>query len=175
MIRTQYRNKKIDFKDEGGKYRGYVKTRLNTGNLKIIPYKNHLLPEIATRAIARKKPCGKDGQGFRDALIWLTVKEYAHEKKAPIIFISGDGGDFIDVSDDDLHEELRNECIKEKLNIIFYSSLSNFIKEHSKTVGLITSDWLNKNVDWTKFTSFVIDNLTTWDSRIREIIKRRFP
>src|SRR5690606_29147748 len=105
----------------------------------------------------RTKPCGDDGQGFRDALIWLTTIEYAkscHEKQ--VIFISLNTSDFAN-SNNELHESLQEECEKENTRINYFKTIKDFILQHSTKTEHITLDWISDHVDLEEVAEHLCD------------------
>ncbi|MFH6983648.1 PIN domain-containing protein [Marinoscillum luteum] len=147
----------LDLDQEVDKYIEFVKKRLKISERKIIPYNNDFLPIISKRAIDRTKPCGDDGQGFRDALIWLTAIEYAkscHEKQ--VIFISLNTSDFAN-SSNELHESLREECEKENTRINYFRTIKDFIVQHSTKTEHITLDWISDHIDLDEVAEHLCD------------------
>lgn len=48
------------------------------------------LREVIRRAIERKRPCSKNGEELRDAIIWLNLLKYCKKIKKDLAFISND-------------------------------------------------------------------------------------
>jgi len=122
---------------------------LNLSDKYLIAYNNDFLPEIAHRAINRQKPAGENGQGFRDTLIWLTIKDYCkkcHEKQ--ITFISNNTDDFSNKAKDNLHETLNAECLADNIKINCFKSIKDFIEIHSTKIKFITNDWVSSILDY---------------------------
>jgi rRNA-processing protein FCF1 len=67
--------------------------------------------EIVARALRRERPFAPDGQdGYRDTLLWESVKALARESEDPVIVISADHKAFSAKPDDeDLHRHLVDE------------------------------------------------------------------
>ena len=86
---------KVNLEEENNKYIDFVKEKLKIRETSILDAKDSFLSEITNRAIKRIKPCGQDGQGFRDAIIWLTIKNFcATRLEKQIAFISNNDKDF---------------------------------------------------------------------------------
>jgi len=135
--------------EELAKYEKHILNRLKINEENILPYNNEFLPEIANRAIHRIKPCGDKGQGFRDTLIWLTIKEYCTEfSKKHIAFISLNTEDFANTDKNDLHEVLRAECDATDIKVYYFKSIREFIANHSSKIEFITYDWLAENMSY---------------------------
>lgn len=137
----------IDVNAESSKYENFIRNKLKVKENFIIKYQNDFLPEISRRAINRQKPCGEKGQGFRDALIWLTIIDYCRVKKKQLVFISNNTEDFANSAKNDLHENLKNECESEGVKIHYYTSIKEFIDKHSTRIDFIDKDWISANLD----------------------------
>jgi hypothetical protein len=154
----------IDIEKETKCYLKYVKQKLKIDY--IIPYNNEFLPVISQRAIDRKKPAGEDGQGFRDTLIWLTIKDYAskcHEKQ--VTFISVNTDDFASSDKSRLHGSLLDECDEMGIRINYFKSLKEFIENHSTKIDFITYDWIAENLDYQDVGKAIVDYLNQTERR----------
>lgn len=154
----------IDIQKETKRYLAYVKKKLNI-NL-IIPYNNEYLPVISQRAIDRIKPAGEDGQGFRDTLIWLTIKDYAskcHEKQ--VTFISVNTDDFASSDKSKLHDSLQEECNEMGIRINYFKTLKEFIENHSVKIDFITYDWIAKNLNYDDVAKAIVEYLNATERR----------
>jgi hypothetical protein len=139
---------RIDVEYQCKKYISFVKRRLKITSSQILPYNNKYLPQIAKRAINRLKPAGDDGQGFRDVLIWLTIRDYCCSTvEKQIIFIGNNHKDFASDDKNCLHDQLKKECDKLGIQIHYYRNIKDFIEAHSIKINFITNEWLTKNVD----------------------------
>ncbi len=150
----------LDISKELEKFETYVIEKLNVRKDKIIPVNNDYLPEVIKRAIERTKPCGNSGQGFRDSIIWLTLKDYCmkcHEKQ--IIFISNNCKDFGDSSGHDLDQALMNECENLGIKINYFKTIREFIDKHSTKIEFITHDWLSERVDTELIADIILEGL----------------
>lgn len=148
----------IDIEKETKRYLEYVKKKLKIDY--IIPYNNEYLPIISQRGIDRKKPAGEDGQGFRDTLIWLTIKDYAsrcHEKQ--ITFISVNTDDFASSDKSRLHDSLQVECSEMGIRINYFKTLKEFIENHSVKIDFITYNWIAKNLNYDDVAQAIIEYL----------------
>lgn len=83
--------------------------RLTKLGVEILPLPTVTVPEILERDLAGKRPFDKSGKGFRDALIWHSVKELLAQLKSDCIvyFVTNNTGDFC--LGDDLHPDLQSE------------------------------------------------------------------
>lgn len=156
----------IDVDDCVKKYEDYVIKKLKIKAKHIIPYKNDFLPEISHRAINRLKPAGEKGQGFRDVLIWLTIKDYcASSQGKQIIFISNNTDDFANKDKTDLDESLSDECHNEKVFILYFQNLKDFIEHESQRLDTYNIDWVGENIDLHDIYNQAIDDLNGRERR----------
>ena len=150
----------IDFDDETQKYEKYLIDKLKVKSSKIIPLNNEHLPDIVKRATSRLKPCGDDGQGFRDSIIWLTLKDYCkkcHEKQ--VIFISNNDSDFGSGSRNELHPTLKAECDNDSIKVNYFNTIKDFIDNHSTKIDFITYEWLIDKFDDSWLEDIILDEL----------------
>lgn len=157
---TSFKPREIDVEAETEKYKEFIKSKFKIKDRHILPYKNDYLTEIASRAIARQKPSGDKGQGFRDTLIWLTIRDYAvkcHERQ--ITLISNNTEDFANQDKTALHESLQEECDKLGIRVNFFKSVKDFIENHSVKIDFITYDWLAENLDNDAIGDMVLDDI----------------
>jgi hypothetical protein len=147
-------------------YIKFIRKKFRILDRQIIPYNNDYLPEISTRAINRQKPAGEKGQGFRDTLLWLTIKDHCkkcHEKQ--ITFISNNSDDFSNASKDDLHESLITDCLIDNIKINYFRNLKDFIEKHSTKIDFVTQEWVMSNMDDSLVSQFARDNLNGKERR----------
>ena len=134
---------------EAEKYIEFLKDKLKIKKEQVVPFYNDFLPELIKRAVKKQPPIKHDDKGFRDATIWLSLKEYckkAYEKQ--IIFISNNFNDFgIKGTPNSLNEDLLKECDNENITINYYNSISDFIEKHSVKIEYITESWITNNFD----------------------------
>lgn len=146
---------RIDIDEATNNYIEFVMEKFKIKPHNLIPYNNDFLPIISQRAIERIKPAGEKGQGFRDTLIWLTIKDHckkSHEKQ--ISFISQNTEDFANPDKMELHNDLKKECAEENIKINYYKSLKEFIDNHSSKIEFITNEWITENL-----SAYVIEDL----------------
>ena len=102
-------------------YESYIEEVISIHNIQIIPYPNTSHQYLAKKAMHIKKPFNINEKGYRDSLIWESVKsliskDNAHiETSLEVVFITGNYKDFLtDEGDfhDDLLSELKIEGIK---------------------------------------------------------------
>jgi hypothetical protein len=112
-----------------------------------IPLDNALLPEIVRRATGRVPPCARNGEEFRDALMWVGALEYCKAKSARYLaFISSNTRDFA-ASDGVLLPELRRDAADRGIALDYYRSVDEFLKEHADPIEWLTLEWASAHVD----------------------------
>ncbi|MDP2387483.1 MAG: PIN domain-containing protein [Bacteroidota bacterium] len=142
----------------------FVKNKLKIRANHFLPYNDSYLQEIVKRAINREKPCGQEGQGFRDALIWLTIKEYTRTSLGrQIIFISNNSSDFGYKDKLGLHESLQEECEKLDIKIKYFRNIEEFIKEHSSKIDYINIEWIKSSINVEEISALVTNFIISGD------------
>lgn len=82
----------IDAKAEAKRVHGEVMDNLEKIGVEFPPTPTVGHDEFAQRSVNELKPWGKKSAGYRDALIWETVKEFA--KNGPVLLVSQNPRDF---------------------------------------------------------------------------------
>ncbi|MDO7849585.1 PIN domain-containing protein [Hymenobacter sp. M29] len=141
----------IDIDKAYDDYSEYLLATLLCGYHSIIEYPDGVLPRLAEKAIARIKPFSTKGEEFRDAILWQSVLNIAHEydELNPIVFISKNTNEFSDITDKNkLHPELEYEvnALKDKV-VLYYTSVEDFIKAHLEPIEHINWVWTLENVE----------------------------
>jgi hypothetical protein len=151
---------KFDFEEEIENYITFLKQKLKIKEENIVPYKNEFLPIIAQIAINKEKPSGEKGQGFRDVLIWLTMKNYCAESvEKEVCFISQNTADFAGRDGGNLEESLQNQCDEIGIKINYFSSLKEFIDNHSTKIQFINEEWITERLNFHLIDDLVLDFL----------------
>lgn len=99
--------------------------------IEIQDYPNVNHQDIIDRAILRRKPFKPNGSGYRDTLIWESVKNLLNENKE-IIFITNNSKDFLDESKIDIDKDLKDE-LTDNLSITVYKNLEEFEEKELKS------------------------------------------
>jgi len=117
---------------------------------KVIPLTQSIANEAIRRAAFRLAPCKENGEGVRDAFIWLQILEYCKARKVDeaVAFISLNTHDFASQDKTTIRPELENDLREQGLKLLFYPSLETFLKEYAKPISHITNDWLTKRIDF---------------------------
>lgn len=123
---------------ESEKYARSFKKQLQELGIKIIPYPSISHQELVKRDLARKKPFQETGKGYRDALIWESVKSICEKslslfENPKIIFVNKNHKDFCEegLLHPDLKEDLVNNGINEDY-VRVIEDIDMFIKEYIK-------------------------------------------
>ncbi len=87
---------------------------------------------LMMKAVLKKKPFSESGNGYRDALIWESIKqtyiELISTSELPIVFITANSTDFCEKGK--IHPDLQSELKELGLdvdNVIFVNSIEDFI------------------------------------------------
>lgn len=161
----------ISIDSEVNSYIKYLKSKLKIQNNNIIRYKAEYLNDIVRRAIEKRKPCGKDGQHFRDAILWLTLLDYTKtlpERK--IVFISDNPKDFGSGDTSELDPQLKAEANSLNIEIFYYRTISDFVKQHAVKIDFITRDWIIENVSETTIEKMFNEIIEKDDRVVLDII-----
>ncbi|SDP94947.1 protein of unknown function [Mucilaginibacter sp. OK268] len=131
-------------------------------DIKIIPYPSISHEALVKRALARKKPFSESGRGYRDALIWESIKSLIQPQQKlinepEIIFITKNHTDFGD-KDYNLHPDLLDNLNTDKIpehSIKINPDMDKFINEYINPKlkllndiksGLIEGDFKRLNI-----------------------------
>ena len=137
---------KID--EEAEKYIEFILKKLEIEKSSIIDYKNEYLPDLVDRAIDRRKPLDGKGQQFRDGILWLTTLDYAESKDdKKVNLISDNPSDFGVKGGTNLSPELAKEAIDRGVEIKYFQTINDFIKNHASVIEFINEKWIEQNVN----------------------------
>lgn len=100
--------------------------------IKSIPVPDISHETLMMKAILKKKPFSESGNGYRDALIWESIKKFYIELESdsdlPIVFITANPADFCEKGS--IHPDLQSELKELGLaidKVIFINSIEDFI------------------------------------------------
>ena len=120
--------------EESKQYADIFKKRLRELRINIIPYPSTSHQELVKRDLARKKPFQETGKGYRDALIWESVKSLCEtslssSENPKIIFVNKNHKDFC--LGKLLHPDLKDDLVdKDSVRII--EDIDIFMEEYVK-------------------------------------------
>ena len=100
--------------DQLQKFRVQYEAELQSKNIKILPYPNVAHKSIVAKELDRKKPFKDSQKGYRDSLIWETVKSELIPVKdlfdeCQILLLTRNTKDFADKNG--LHQDLKDELL----------------------------------------------------------------
>lgn len=115
-MRTPLAYAKLDVQNEKDTYKEWMKQELASKNVRVLPYPSTKHDYLVSKELGQLKPFLNSEKGYRDALIWESVKECKKKIGAePLIFVSDNTNDFANKSKDSFHDhliaELNNEGI----------------------------------------------------------------
>ncbi|WKZ65081.1 MAG: PIN domain-containing protein [Flavobacteriales bacterium] len=146
-----------DIEGEVNHYVNCLHARLCTKPNEVVPYKNEYLPDIVSRAVDRRRPMHRDGQQFRDALLWLTVLDYAETSvDKRVVFVSSNSKEFADGAGSQLAPELIEEAKARKVEVVYFTSIDELIKSQAARVEFITAEWVKEKLDFGQIEAAIL-------------------
>ena len=94
---------------------------------RILNYPEVLHRDVVTRELARKRPFRRDGTGYRDFLIWQTIRQQMLSGTERLIFITDNVTDF--GSGPSVHEDLKRDLINSE-HLVLVRTLREFNEEY---------------------------------------------
>lgn len=170
-------------------YRTMFSTRLDDLHIRIIPYPAVDIKMLVSKELLRKKPfkeVKEHGVGYRDALIWETIKvlcvpqEELIDERAQIEFLTENTADFAD-SDGNLHPSLVEElnakgCMGDCVQLI--SNVREFFETQIDKELVNLENIKNALLDKGKFNRFnleqELESLLNKDFLEKEILDSDF-
>ena len=120
-------------------YRKDLEERLANAGAKTLPVPNDLSPAVEW-AVSRRQPFKQTGEGFQDAVIWLSILELASKRSESIAFVSSNTKDFAEPgSESKLATHLRQDLTDRKRpgnQVRLVPGISAFADEVGKTASL---------------------------------------
>lgn len=93
------------------KYEETLRNRIAELGIIVIPYPKTAHKEMVHRELSKRKPFKDSTKGYRDALIWESIKEHCLESKdAEIVFLTENTDDFASKDKTTLHPDLISDC-----------------------------------------------------------------
>jgi hypothetical protein len=109
--RVPWRADEIDLGADRAEYDRVLRQRLAEAKVNITPWPDVAHEELVVRDLERRRPFSPNGSGYRDALIWETVKAIAQECPDDVLyFVSTNNDDFAAHKSNDLHPDLKREA-----------------------------------------------------------------
>jgi hypothetical protein len=156
---------KVDIDAESEKYMEFLRKTLRLKDSNIIKFKNDYLRELVGRAVQKVMPFKNEDKGFRDTIIWMSLKDYCKTiSESQIIFISNNPTDFGNSKiKNKLNESLAAECEKEGIQINYFNTPKEFIEHHSTKIDFISKEWLNERLNDEEISEMVSEKLNSID------------
>ena len=141
------------------RWRGRVADVLSPAVRADVPLDSAVLPEVITRTIGRIAPCTQSDKEFRDAVIWLGLLRHAAEAMggAPLAFISENTKQFAADGGVGLHPTLAHDVAAHGVELTYFASLDDFLREHARPIAHITTEWVEPRLDAEALTTLVAD------------------
>lgn len=126
-------------------------------------------PDVFThalhRTIERIPPCKENGEGMRDAIIWLSFLEYCRSRpqrtpRYQAAFISENTRDFADRSGSRLLAPLIEDIEAAGVLVSYFPSLEDFLALQAKPISHITVEWVSARIDMSEISTLVGNYLT---------------
>lgn len=137
---------KYDPSPEIDVYKDWMLTRLKDLNVSVLPYPNVKHDIIVQKELDQKKPFLSSQKGYRDALIWESVKELRIKKRSvsgKVYFLSENTSDFASKDKKSFHEDLVDEMRSGGIaagTIEYVPSIDKFIEENiTNTLQILDS------------------------------------
>lgn len=130
LTREDVPRAEVDVAQAVAEYEQTLRAMLADAGATIAPIPDADHGELVKRAVARTKPFSAEGSGYRDALIWETVREEA--AKGPVFFVSNNVDDFYDADKRDLASDLLADLEADGVagNVSLYRQLRQYIRDH---------------------------------------------
>ncbi len=113
----------LSVEERAEKYREALLARIAKFGAEVIPYPKIGHKELVARELAGRKPFDPNGRGYRDALIWESVRSKTWGGHERVVFVSNNSTDFGKAPQ--LHDGLRREILNpDRLSLA--SSLQQF-------------------------------------------------
>lgn len=132
-MRTALSYTKFDAKPMIESYKQWLIERFAQLGVVVLPYPNVSHGIIVNKELTKKKPFLSSQKGYRDALIWESVKELRIRKKSVpgiVYFLSENTHDFAAKDNQKLHEDLVAELIGSEIaleSMVYISKIQDFI------------------------------------------------
>lgn len=92
-------------------YEANLRNRIQELGIEIIPYPNTAHKEMVQRELSKRKPFKDSSKGYRDSLIWESIKEHCQRTKTvDIVFLTENTDDFAAKDKNSLHPDLVADC-----------------------------------------------------------------
>jgi rRNA-processing protein FCF1 len=150
--------------DAQSKYSPDLRANLKKRQVVIAPLPKVTVEELYEQAIVERRPFQSKGRGFKDALIWCTVRELAADDE--VILITNNSSDFAESPKTPtvLHHDLREDLAADGHRadrVKLLASIEDFIAEH------VTSSAVHLDDARHRLATDVV-----WASELRELVRK---
>lgn len=99
----------LSVEERADRYREALLSRIAEFGGEVLPYPKIAHKELVARDLAGRKPFDQNGRGYRDALIWESVRSKTWGGHERVVFVSNNSTDFGKAPQ--LHDGLRKEIL----------------------------------------------------------------
>ncbi|MBA2590543.1 MAG: DUF4935 domain-containing protein [Alphaproteobacteria bacterium] len=114
----------FDVTKEVETYRAHLRQMMEWTEVKAVPYPDVSPKELVAAAYAGKKPFKDNGEGFKDHLIFQSLRQLARAEEGPGYFVTANVKDFC-ANDGTLHPDLR-AALPENCMLTVFENLHDF-------------------------------------------------
>lgn len=136
---TSLTYQKLDIQKQIDGYKDWLLIELSSKGVVILDYPTTGHDYLVAKELGLKKPFLNSQKGYRDALIWETVKTFRLQKKdAEVVFVSENTNDFANKNKESLHDDLAQELIKDGLSgnsVQYVSKIDDYLNTVIKTAS----------------------------------------
>lgn len=105
-------------------YEAHLRGRLLDAGAKFLPYPDDSHKKVVQRALGRLKPFDGQGRGYRDYLVWASLRtEMYYAPEETVVLVTANTRDFYD--DDALAESLQDDLVRHHLSATKVSALAS--------------------------------------------------
>jgi len=134
----------LDVEKEVSAYEAHIQSLIAGQKVQLLPYQDTFMREVVRRLTERIRPASPKGEESRDVIIWLSIKEFLKDTpKKEASFISTDSSAFAAERSTKLHPDLVAELSADGLQLRYFSSTDDFIREHRTRVEYVTQEWVD--------------------------------
>jgi len=134
----------LDVGKEVSAYEAHIQSLIADQKVQLLPYQDAFMREVVRRLTKRIRPASPKGEESRDVIIWLSIREFLKDTpKKQASFISTDTSAFAAEHSTELHPDLVAELSTDGLQLRYFSSTDDFIREHRTKVEYVTQEWVD--------------------------------
>lgn len=148
------------------KYKTYLLKTLKSNSWntkwKVVRHKKEFIEPILDKAIEKAKPFNESGKGFKDALLWECIKYYCSDiGYSENTFISLNKNDFGNVEKNKFFKNLNQELEQNKIQVNYFTSLQDFLKEYAEKIEFVNLDWVNAKLNFRALAEHIVDGVNS--------------